>query len=222
VQIYFLESTTRFDEKLEYSSAVQMDMSLCPLNAGMPSQHAMRQKWRRPLKIIGAVQRMTDFEWTVHRDVLVEKDIVEQLAVFSGAEFKPVELYTTTESPIGRQVFELKVIGWGGMAPPQSGIRIMKECPHCKRRVFSGLTNPNHLFSPEAWDGSDFFIIWPMPKYVFVTQKVANFINKSEYSGVRVKPLDKMPKSVSGKYSPGHLHDWFEGKKLTEVENYCR
>ena len=104
------------------------------------------------------------------------------------------------------------------MASPESGIRVIKECPYCKRRVYSGFTNPDRIFSPEAWDGSDFFIIWPMPKYTFVTRRAAEFLRRSDYSGVRVKAIDKFPKSIAGGYSPGHLDDWFEGEKLARIK----
>jgi hypothetical protein len=218
-RIYFLDPNVRFDDKLVYTGAMRMETALCPLNAGLPSQHATRQRWTNPIKAIGPIHRMTDIEWTVYHDLLIERDIVEKLqaAQFSGIEFRPAELYTTTETPIGREVFHLKVTGWGGMASPESGIHVIKECPQCKRRVFSGFTDPEKLFTGDAWDGSDFFIIWPMPKFIFVTDRVADWIIKSEYSGVRVKPLEKFQKSLANTYTPGHLHDWFDDAKLAEI-----
>lgn len=219
-EIYFLEPSLRFDDQLEYAGGMGMDTVLCPLNAGLPSQHTMRQRWQRPLRIVAPVQRMTDFEWTVYHDILIEKDILEALqsAKFTGVKFRSVELYTTTDTPIGRRVFELQVAGWGGMAPPESGIRVIKECSHCKRRIYSGYSNADRIFSPEAWDGSDFFLIWPIPRYTFVTKRVADFITKAEYSGLRIKSLDKLPKSIAGTYTPGHLGDWFEGQKLATIK----
>lgn len=218
-KIYFLNPDVRFDDKLVYTEEMRMDTKLCPRNAGFPSQHAMYQRWVRPIRVIGPVQRMTDFEWSVYRDILLEEDIVKPLmsSGFSGIEFRPAELYTTTETPIGMGIFQLRVTGWGGIAPPQSGIRVMEECPQCGRKVFSGFTNPVRLFSVDAWDGSDFFIIWPMPKFVFVTKDVADWITRPEFSGVCVKPLADFPKPIAGGYSPGHLHDWFDDKRVTEI-----
>jgi len=165
---------------------------------------------------------MTDVEWTVFNDLIIEEDILDSLksAKFSGVKFQPVELFTTTETPIGRRAFETVVTGWGGMAAPESGVRVIEECRYCRRRVYSGFTDPTRLFSPEAWDGADFFIIWPMPRFTFVTKRVADIIDRSEYSGVRVRKLDKFPKSIAGGYSPGHLADWFEGKKLAEIKEH--
>jgi hypothetical protein len=149
----------------------------------------------------------------------VNREIAETLksAGFSGIKFQAAEIFSTTETLVGREVFELKVTGWGGIAPLESGIHVIKECPQCNRQVFSGFTSPNKLFSEEAWDGSDFFLIWPMPKYIMITDDVADHLIKSKYTGVRIETLDKLPKPLIDTYTPGHLHDWFDGGKLAEI-----
>jgi hypothetical protein len=218
-KIYFLNSDVSFNDHLIYTNDMRMETTLCPLNAGLPSQHAMRQHWVRPIKVVGPVQRMTDFEWSVYNDIFVENDIVNKLQStgFSGIEFRSAELYTTTETPIGRQLFELKVTGWGGMAHPSSGIRVQEKCPLCGRSVYRGHTSAAHLFDIDKWDGSDFFLIWPMPKYVFVTSEVAKFILKERYSGVNVCELGSFPKSIAGGYSPGHIQDWYDKEEAAKI-----
>lgn len=218
-KLYFLEPAVRFDDQLVHADAMETETTLCPLNAGLPSQHTMKQRWSSPIKAVGPVRPMTDFEWTVYNDILVNRETAETFrsAGFSGMEFRPAEIFTTTQTPIGREVYELKVTGWGGIACPESGVHVVEECPRCKRQVFSGSTNPQKLFSLEAWDGSDFFIIWPMPRYTFITGRVADLISKFKFSGVRVNPLDQFPQSISGGYTPGHLHDWFDDKRLAEI-----
>jgi hypothetical protein len=215
--IYFLEDDVKFDEKLVYESGMRIETRLCPLNAGQPSQHAMRQRWVRPLKVVGPVRRMSDFEWSVYGDILLEQDIIKKLrmAGFSGVEFHPAQLHTTTETPIGRQLFELRVTGWGGIAHPNSGIQIREKCSFCGRSVYSGHINAANLFDIDKWDGSDFFLIWPMPRYVFITSEVANFILKQGWSGVRIRELHKFPKSIADSYSPGHVEDWFDDLNST-------
>src|SRR5205823_1838317 len=159
---------------------------VCPLKP----DHSTQQRWQRPLKVVGPVVAMTDLEWTVYSDIIIRDDIAAALraARFSGAEYYPVELFTTTESPFGGRAVELRVFGWGGVAPPESGVRVLDECPHCKRQVFSGYSNPTKLFRIEEWDGSDFFIIWPLPRYVMVTERVRDHIQKAGFTGVRVRP----------------------------------
>lgn len=218
-KIYFLDPTVRFDDKLVFANGMRTETKLCPLNTGLPSQHAMRQHWIRPLRLIGPVRRLTDFEWTVYRDILLEKDIVNKLqsSRFSGIEFQEAQLYTTTQTPIGREVFELKVNGWGGMAHPSSGVRLIEKCSFCGHSVFCGHANPGNLFDIDKWDGSDFFLIWPMPRYIFITNEVADFIRKEGYTGVNVRELHEFPKSIAGKYTPGHIEDWYEREKAVQI-----
>jgi hypothetical protein len=218
-EVFYIDSSIRFDDQLTYASDMAMITTLCPANQGLPSQHAMRQRWNSPLKVIGPVKRQTDFEWTVYHDILIEQDVVTKLkrAGFSGVEYRQVEMFTTTQTPIGREVFELRITGWGGMASPTSGIRVIEICPKCNRRVYSGQTNPSDILSPEEWDGSDFFMIWPLPRTTFVTKRVAEIIASSDFSDVCVNKLESLPNSINGKYSPGHIQDWFDGDKLANV-----
>ncbi len=217
--ISFLESAARFEDKLTYTSSMRMETTLCPLNAGRPSQHAMRQRWIRPLQVVGSVQRMSDFEWSVYNDIFVEEDIARKLLSegFSGFEFRPAELFTTTETPIGRPLFELRVTGWGGMAHPSSGIRIKEKCPRCGRTVYTNWTKAENLFDVDRWDGTDFFLIWPMPKYVFITDEVAKFISREGFTGLTVRALRDFPGSIAGGYSPGHIEDWYEEEQAKKI-----
>ncbi len=217
-EIFWLAPDVKFEDRLVYTGMTS-HVELCPLNEGLPSQHASRRRWDRPLKVIGPVRPLTDFEWTVYGDLVVSKNIVSlfQASGFTGADFQPVEIFTTTQTPIGREAFEIRVKGWGGFAPKESGIRVLEECPVCKRRVFSGYTERDNLFHFESWDGSDFFIIWPLPRYIFVTGRVRDAILKSHYTGVRLCRLAELPTPISGKLGPGNLLDWFDETKVAEI-----
>ena len=140
-----------------------------------------------------------------------------QAAGFSGLAFCPVELFTTTETPIGRGVWELRVRGWGGMASTASGVRLLEECSSCKHQVFSGYTERSKLFREEAWDGSDFFVIWPLPRYIMVTQRVREHILGEGYSGVVVRSLAELPDVIAGTLTPGHFEDWFDEVALSRI-----
>jgi hypothetical protein len=212
-KIYWLCSA--FEEKLTYASSMRLNSELCRRNP----EHATKQRWSRPIKVIGPVRPATDFEWTVYGDVLLSSQVGKTLheAGFSGFELRPAEILTSTETPVGREVFELSPNGWGGVAPVESGVRVLEKCPFCKRQVFSGYTNPARLFDLDAWDGSDFFVIWPLPRRIMVTGRVGELFLKSGYTGARVRPLGDLPRAVAGKLGPGHLADWFDGARLAEI-----
>jgi hypothetical protein len=216
-KIFWLTSNVRFEDKLAYSSEMRLETELCSRRP----EHAARARWTRPLKVISPIQPMTDFEWTVYGDIIVNSEIAESFrnAKFSGVQFSPSEFYTSTETPFGRSSFELRVTGWGGRAPVESGIREIERCPYCKNTVFSGYTHPERLFNIDGWDGSDMFLIWPLPRYIMVTGRVRDFISDAKYTGVRFRKLTELPPVVAGTLTPGNLHNWFDDDRLAVIEN---
>lgn len=147
-------------------------------------------------------------------------NVRSHLCWLSGLSFTEVELYTTTETPIGREAYELRPTGWGGMAPPETGITVQKKCPYCGHTVYNGMTNPHKLSEVQDWDGSDFFIIWPMPKFIMVTSRVRRFLLERGYSGIKTTPLGELrtrDSPGSSTFTPGPLADWFDKKKVAEI-----
>jgi hypothetical protein len=103
-------------------------------------------------------------------------------------------------------VSELIVTGWGGIAPASSGIREVERCEGCGFLRYSGIEEPSKLIDTGNWDGSDFFMIWPLPRYRFVTQRVVEVCKRHGVSGVDFSRNFPAPsgKVISG-YSPGRL-----------------
>jgi hypothetical protein len=208
-QIFQIAPGVSFEDKLLYKSDAPVETRLCPLDP----THAADQRWLRPLQVQGPVVPHSDFEWTVYNDVIVSAEIARNLskAGFTGAPFFDVEFFTTTETPFGRDSVELRACGWGGMASKKSGIHIVEECTCCGRQVFSGFTDKKRLFDIDAWDGSDFFVIWPLRRFIMITEAVAEHITDAGYSGVKIVRPDELPvlpvKGFEG-YSPGSLKSW--------------
>jgi len=207
--IYCLRADVPFENKLVYKSGVGSETRLCEADP----THAAEQRWLRPLRVQGPVVPHTDFEWTVYSDLIISTETARNLneAGFTGALFFDVEFFTTTETPFGRDSVELRAGGWGGMAPKASGIRVIEECTCCGRQVFSGFTDKAKLFDIDAWDGSDFFVIWPLRRFIMITEAVAKHIWDAGYSGVKILRPDELPmvpvKGFDG-FSPGSLKSW--------------
>ena len=112
----------------------------------------------------------------------------------------------TQETRVSIGVSELLITGWGGLAPPASGIREVERCEGCGYLGYSGIEEPQELIDPKNWDGSDFFMIWPLPTYRFVTERVVEVCKKHGLTGVEFSRNFPAPseKVISG-YSPGRL-----------------
>lgn len=101
---------------------------------------------------------------------------------------------------------ELVVTGWSGIAPEASGIREVERCPACGHLRYSGIEEPRELLDVNNWDGSDFFMVWPLPMFRFVTGRVAEVCAKHKISGITLERNFPPPSEhvISG-YSPGRL-----------------
>ena len=205
-----------FDDKLPYNPGSPVETRLC----GLDPTHAAEQWWLRPLQVQGPVVPHTDFEWTVYGDLIVSTEIASGLseAGFTGALFLDVEFFTTTKTPFGRDSVELRACGWGGIAAKESGIRLIEECKGCGNQTFSGYTEKEKVFDVDAWDGSDFFVIWPLRRYIMISEAVAEYLIEAGYSGLTVKRLSLLPDAIAGGFSPGSLASWRnENTKLSAL-----
>jgi hypothetical protein len=80
-------------------------------------------------------------------------------------------------------------------------------------------THGSKLVDELAWDGSDFFMVWPLPKFIFAADRVRSFITKQELKGVTLEPVSEMKPSPFGGpgLSPGRLSDYFPKERAKEV-----
>src|SRR5262245_17981701 len=117
-----------------------------------------------------------------------------------------------TGLPIG--LAELLVTGWGGIAPEACGIREVERCQSCGHLRYSGLEEPRDLIDIKKWDGSDFFMIWPLPRYRFVTSRVAEICRKHSITNVALERNFPIPSGrIIPGYSPGRLSYYFSSER---------
>src|SRR5439155_13113173 len=80
---------------------------------------------------------------------------------------------------------ELVIVGWAGVAPPESGIRVIETCSSCGLLHYSCFDNSLRLINESQWDGTDFFMVWPLPRFIFVTDRVKKTIEEKGWRGAR-------------------------------------
>jgi hypothetical protein len=110
-------------------------------------------------------------------------------------------------------LFEMQVIGFGGTARPESGVHVIESCC-CGHAVYSGYTCPGKLFDVDQWDGSDIFMIWPLPRYIMITEEVRSFLKRGRYTGIKIRKLSEIPPTIAGTLTPGNIADY----RSTELE----
>ena len=149
-----------------------------------------------------------DFVWTWQSECLVPESTLALLYSkrFTGFEVKPVSARFLRLAQKPPKLWELVPIGWAGMAKAESGIRLdqRESCPACGYLRYTGLQNPKELIYEKIWDGNDFFIVWPMPKYIFISERVGHTILDNHLTGVRILSIGDLEKTE--RFAPGRLH----------------
>ena len=75
------------------------------------------------------------------------------------------------------------------------------------------------MIDASQWDGSDFFIVWPLPLYVFVTSRVVQVIRDHRLMGVRLKTPAEL--EIDGA-SPGRLSHWMPEDRARQLREKFR
>jgi hypothetical protein len=188
---------------------MDLERVTCPVNA----HH--RRAGRRLADLSVTLPRGTvqDFVWTWYSECLIQDHVLQLFREnkFTGFDVKPV--VARFKSPRGGnppRLWELVLTGWGGLAKPESGITRVEFCGACHFVHYSGIKDASYLVDDKQFDGSDIFMIWPMPAHVFITERVADCIRDCRLTGVVLKPscdIKQNPAVIDG-YGPGRLSDW--------------
>jgi hypothetical protein len=184
----------------------------CPIDPG----HARIGRFFSNLSVVVPGPPAADilFTWVSH--CLAQQRVlgVMERERQTGFWTKPAEaLLRKTGEPIA--VRQLCVSGWGGVVPAESGIRQVVFCPACRWIHWPELTNPEGLIQPRNWDGSDFFMIWPMPLFVVVSERVVRVFKDHKLKGAHFSK--SFPAGSGTGLSPQRLSYWMPEKRAHDL-----
>lgn len=113
--------------------------------------------------------------WSV-AGLVVHQDMLEEFGKekFSGFRTEPATVQFK-DGTISREYREFIVTGWAGIAKPESGVKVRQDCPACHWKAYTAIRDPEQLVDWSQWTGEDFFIVWPLPLFMLVTERVANW-----------------------------------------------
>jgi hypothetical protein len=144
------------------------------------------------------------FGTLVHEELLAE---IEREG-FTGYRTQPAEV-TFQNGSVSAEYREFIVTGWAGIALPESGVRIAKSCPGCHWKKYTPITNYERLIDWTQWTGDDFFIVWPMPHWILITDRVAEWLLSHDVKSFQLTSLDDwdQPAGKSG-FTVGRLSNF--------------
>jgi len=158
-----------------------------------------------------------EMSWTWMSDCLIGRYVSSLLfsSGVTGFQTRPVEI-TVKGKPVDHDLEELVPIGWGGIAAQKSGVKLLESCPSCGYLRYSGVKNWTDLIDLSQWDGSDIFLVWPLPKYILITDKVRRILEANRIKEMTITPLSTMQPQDS-ELSPGRVRDWLPLEKLRSI-----
>ena len=162
----------------------------------------------------------TDFVWTWHSDCLVSSRALKAFSDkgLTGFSVRKTSVLNMCSTENCTEYWELMPIGWGGLAPSESGIELIEYCEVCRYTQYSALTNPSRLIDQKQWDGSDFFIVWPLPRFIFVSPRVREVIEEANLTGASMKLARSIRSRRAGTISPGRLEDYFPKSTVEKIQ----
>lgn len=202
----------------EWHESVELEVPRrCPVNP----DHQRSGPRRSALTVVLPSTVVSDFIWTWAGDCLVTERVLRVLsqAKITGYEVREAAgRYRREPEWPQLELFELVITGWGGVAPPASGVSLLQQesCAECGLLVYSGFTEAGSLIDTDQWDGSDMFIVWPYPRFIFVSDRVADVIRSAGLTGADLV-LSSELKSSSGRATPGRLAFWMPTERAREL-----
>jgi hypothetical protein len=126
---------------------------------------------------------------------------------FTGYRLRPATV-RFRDGSLSHEYSQIVVSGWAGVAPPESGIELIEACGDCGYKRYSPLQHPEHLIDWSQWTGDDFFIVWPLPKYMMITRRVADVLAELKVKSYCLKDPRVSQQQYSFGYTVGALSDY--------------
>jgi len=166
----------------------------------------------RPFRCIVRQKQYGDVIWCGHYPVLISNRLLEifRSAQVNGFEVLPAEVRLMfPHDPKDAIFWQLTVNGWGGVARPESGIHRVVDPKKPASLEYSACSDPSAIIDPSQWDGSDFFFVWPLVNYWWITPRVVDILSRHKMKRFKLRRPDELTFSESSDAKVG-----FRAKRL--------
>ena len=195
---------------------VRWEPIFCPVHPG----HRRAGKRLTPLSVVVTRPPSSHFLWTWLSDLLCTDATLALLTandVTGFATAPAVVRQSKRRNPTANLpvLHEIITLGWGAFSP-EAGVRLSYHCPACGHRRFS-IERPDLLVETCSWDGSDIFMVWPLPRYRFVSERFAALIRDLGLSGGDLQPASSIATRPGEPLSCGRLSHWMPEDRARQL-----
>src|SRR5215831_19514112 len=186
IPLFWLLREPASQRSLEEAPDTKYERIICPADPG----HVRLGKRIGSLSVIIRPSGLRDITWTWFRDILVSPKVLDLFRRHGVTGFEAVPAKTAYPKRIKARptdLYELIVTGWAAWGAQAAGVSLAWSCPGCGHHHYI-IREPKRLIDPAAWDGSDLFIVWPLPRYRFASSRLAAILRKEKISGIELIP----------------------------------
>ena len=201
-RFWLLEQATRRPARLDKTN-LKVRHIHCPVN----SEHTATSGRLSRLSIIIPTRYVGDFVWTWFSEVLVgprARDFMRKHRLTGYSLNRAKAKFHNPDYGTPPPLWEFKTLGWGGIAARASGVKLAESCAECGLLEYS-IPDPSRLIDPKRWDGSDFFMVWPLPLYMFLSDRAGTLLRQVKFKGISVIPAEELKLHSSDTVAPGRL-----------------
>ena len=212
LQLYYFSHDLQDEDYLKIRIGTGRSESIhCALDSD--HQHGGRRLGNLDVEGIATA---AEVRWTWSSELILSdaaKRLVET-EKFSGVSFNPVGLASSDLARRYGALWEIKVTGWGGVA---SGTKKTLDCKSCGHLEYSCDASP---IWPQDLRGQalpDFFMIWPFPVYVFVSEAVVKAFKSFTTSGYFFRHYSELHCEDGEDLSPGRLRYYLDDERARSI-----
>ncbi|MCC7047624.1 MAG: hypothetical protein IT562_13005 [Alphaproteobacteria bacterium] len=160
-----------------------------------------------------------DFLWTWGSELVIGPRVRSFMAEHRFTGYELIDVHARFRKPsygVPPPLWEIKVLGWGGMASLASGLALTDSCTSCGLLEYR-VDDSSRLIDPDRWDGSDLFMVWPLPLFIFLSDHAAKSIRQAKFTGIRIEPAEELDLSDDPTFTPGRLSDHMPAVRAREL-----
>jgi hypothetical protein len=203
IPLFWLLREPASQRLVEEAPDTEYERIICPADP----RHQRAGRRIGGLSVIVRPSALRDFTWTWFSDILISPKVLKLFRGHRVTGFEAVPAKASYPKRIKArppELFELVVTGWAGWGAQAAGVSLASSCPGCGRHHYI-IREPKWLIDPAAWDGSDLFIVWPLPKFPFASSRLAAILRQEKISGVELIPSRQIPLEKGEEVSPGSI-----------------
>jgi hypothetical protein len=151
-------------------------------------------------------------------DILIHHKLRDRMqeAGLTGWQFNQAYVRFANDE-VSEDFGEFWVSGFGGIAPPEMGNRLLWVCRGCGMRKYDNTIRFSELNHSIKWDGSDFFIVWPFPYYYFCSPKAQEVI-KDDREDFELSEVEKV--RIGKSYGDMPVPPYYSQSARDAIERY--